>query len=123
MFDKVALSKNTVKELQSIADKNKIVYNSKVKKDDRIKHIRQGDKVSSDAKQKKDNLSGISSSGISASSNAPKIENKPHFFNNIPELPNVYGKNKIIFLAFYIFIKNFFCLSIILYKNSENFAH
>ncbi len=99
MFDKVALSKKTVKELQGIADENKIVYNSKAKKDDLIKLILQVDKVSSDAKQKKDNLNGVSSSGISASSNAPKTENKSHFFNNIPELPHVYGKNKIIFLV------------------------
>lgn len=101
MYDEKVLKKETIKNLKSIADENKIDYPAKIKKDDLIKLILQGLKNAETVKEVKENFSGKKSSSSASSSNMNKIEKTPlqDFFDSTPDIPKTYGKDKIVFLV------------------------
>lgn len=95
MFDEKALKAKTVKELKSIAKENTIAVPTKAKKNDIIQLILEAQKVSETAAEKKKDLEDNPSSG----QGAPENKTPQPFFNDIPELPEVYGKNKLVFMV------------------------
>ncbi|HBD94389.1 MAG: hypothetical protein A2015_00515 [Spirochaetes bacterium GWF1_31_7] len=101
MYNAEKLSAMNVKELQEEADKNKIKYTSKSKKQDLINLILEHNKVSETISEKKQQLKGSNdSSGANSGTVAKKSETKGNpDFNNTPEIPNHYGRNKIVFLV------------------------
>lgn len=101
MFNEQELSAMTVKELQEIADNNKIKYTAKLKKKDIINLILEHSKVSETITEKKKQLdekndsSNMSSSAVSKNTSSRGNE----AFNNMPDIPNHYGRNKITFMV------------------------
>lgn len=97
MYSIDKLKKEPLKELKKIAGNLKVIFTSKVKKDDLIKLILNSQKKQ-DQKlndQKKEVLKDNSSTKSTLQNNSNK---KPNF-DNIPDLPGVYGKDKIVFLV------------------------
>ncbi|OHD14574.1 MAG: hypothetical protein A2086_08015 [Spirochaetes bacterium GWD1_27_9] len=98
MLNQKELEKNTLAELKSIADDKELDYDKKVKKDDLIKLILESEKVIETANQKKEDLKDNPTSQTSSGFQKPQ-EQKQDFFYNVPNLPQVYGKNKIVFMV------------------------
>lgn len=98
MFSKKELSKLTISELKEKATKMNIKYEKDTKKEDLINLILEQQKFNELAEEKKSDLINNPNS----QSSFQHHENKSYSNNNfqdIPELPSSYGKNKIVFMV------------------------
>lgn len=99
MFSEDNLKKMTVKQLKDVAGEQKVKIPSKSKKADIIKLILQAEKVVESAGEKKRELkSNPSSQTAQQPVEAKSFSMKEDYFNSIPELPNYYGRNKLVFM-------------------------
>lgn len=94
MLTKKDLEKNSLKELNAIADESNIKYSKSAKKDDLINKIVKDSKLKEETNKQKE----MAKENIS-SQTAQQAFKKPVSFEDIPELPSVYGKNKMVFMV------------------------
>jgi hypothetical protein len=98
MIKKDELAKMKIAELKTLANDKKVNVPAKATKDEIIKLILASEEVTKTAEKVKETLTDNPSSTTAAPAEAPKPQ-KQDFFQNTPELPQSYNKDKLVLMV------------------------
>lgn len=97
MYSQKELKAMTVKELKALADENKINYKKSIKKADLIDLILLSLKVNDVEEKKQEEFHKASASSVSYQDDSSSTN--LNYYEDIPELPLFYGKDKMVFMV------------------------